>query len=340
LRRYGARLRAAARALVRSPPQSLVPVAVSIAGGAVDEILITQGGHVEVVGWSDNADVMPPLEVHVNGVPARDCGSFRLPRPDVLGALQVRARLPGFVQRFAAPAEIAHIKEVTLWSAGQPVARIGTDVAVHQPDYSNLFDELRVLHREQLYGVGPPAPEANADVVALARQLPGPVLDFGCGSGALVRALRGLGLDACGIELSRPEILESVTDDVRPFITMYDGTMPLPFRDGQFESVVCSEVLEHIPDYALAVREMARVAGHALITVPDMSAVPALHPHFVIPWHLLEATHVNFFTQSSLHALLRRSFRRISFSRLGPFEVNGTRVFTSIVAFCADPAGR
>ena len=68
-----------------------------------------------------------------------------------------------------------------------------------------------------------------------------------------------------------------------------------------------------------------------------MSAVPALFPHFVVPWHLLEASHVNFFTQASLEALLRQNFQRVSFSRLGRFEVNGTRVYTSIVAFCGAP---
>ncbi len=59
-------------------------------------------------------------------------------------------------------------------------------------------------------------------------------------------------------------------------------------------SVVCSEVLEHIPDHGAAIREMARLAREALMTVPDMSAIPALFPHNVVRWHLLEATHASF----------------------------------------------
>jgi len=76
-----------------------------------------------------------------------------------------------------------------------------------QPHYQHLFDEQRVLHREDIYGYGPPTPETDAHVLGLARCLPGPVLDFGCGSGALVRALLAAGVEAEGIELRRPEII-------------------------------------------------------------------------------------------------------------------------------------
>jgi len=191
-----------------------------------------------------------------------------------------------------------------------------------------------VLHREDIYGFGPPMLEADPDVLALARLLPEPILDFGCGSGAMVRALIDAGLEAEGIELQRPGILASMRDDVRPLIKLTDGTFPLPYRDGQFGAVVCSEVLEHVPDFRAALREMARVAPKALITVPDMTAIPTLFPHRVVPWHLLESTHLNFFTQRSLEEALRPLFGRVRFQRLGEFQVNGTRVFTSLVAEC------
>ena len=123
-------------------------------------------------------------------------------------------------------------------------------------------------------------------------------------------------------------------DDVRPFIDLYEGELPLPYPHDRFAGVVCSEVLEHIPDWRGAIVEMGRVARRALITVPDMSAIPTLFPHRVVPWHLLESTHVNFFTQRSLHAALSTAFSRITFLRLGEFPVNGTRVYTSLVALC------
>jgi hypothetical protein len=65
-----------------------------------------------------------------------------------------------------------------------------------------------------------------------------------------------------------------------------------------------------------------------------MSSIPTLFPHGVVPWHLLEGTHYNFFNQTSLHDALRPLFRRIEFARIGPRSINGTEFFTSLVAFC------
>ena len=45
-------------------------------------------------------------------------------------------------------------------------------------------------------------------------------------------------------------------------------------------------MVEHIPEWRTALQELARIAREALITVPDMSAIPALFPHHVVPWHL------------------------------------------------------
>src|SRR5438067_11607259 len=112
IHQVGARLRAAARALVRGPPGASPGFPASIPGGALDEVLITRSGHIEVVGWSESEDGPGPLDVTVNGVAARRCGAFRLARPDVLAALPLAIRLPGFVQRLAAATEIDRIDEV------------------------------------------------------------------------------------------------------------------------------------------------------------------------------------------------------------------------------------
>lgn len=192
------------------------------------------------------------------------------------------------------------------------------------------------MRREDVYSSGLPSPEVHPEILAFARRLPGPVLDLGCGSGALVRELVRNGIEATGLELDRPEIQQSIRSDVEARIRLYDGRFPTPFRDRDFASVVCSEVLEHIPALADALGEIDRLARNAaLVTVPDMSAIPLLWRHHVVPWHLLEATHVNFFTQRSLEAVLQPLFRNVRMSRMGEFQVNGTRVYTSLVALCS-----
>lgn len=51
----------------------------------------------------------------------------------------------------------------------------------------------------------------------------------------------------------------------------YEDLTNLSFHDGEFDAVVCTEVLEHIPDYLAALREMARVlksGGRAIMSFP------------------------------------------------------------------------
>jgi SAM-dependent methyltransferase len=57
-----------------------------------------------------------------------------------------------------------------------------------------------------------------------------------------------------------------IVDGVR-----YESLTELTYRSESFDFLVCTEVLEHIPDYRLALREMVRVlkpGGRALLTFP------------------------------------------------------------------------
>jgi hypothetical protein len=92
-------------------------------------------------------------------------------------------------------------------------------------------------------------------------------------------------------------------------------------------------VLEHIPGPHAALAEMARLASRALlVTVPDMSAIPRGYPHAVVPWHLLEATHVNFFTQTSLRAALAPYAAAIEISRIGLVRCDRLQFYGSLAA--------
>ena len=108
---------------------------------------------------------------------------------------------------------------------------------------------------------------------------------------------------------------------------------PDPFRDGQFRSACCSEVIEHIRDPALAVEELARLASERLcVTVPDMSAIPRGYHHGIVPWHLLESTHLNFFTQASLESLLAPIASRIEVARFGQVRCDRLSYYTNLAA--------
>ncbi|QQO58106.1 MAG: class I SAM-dependent methyltransferase [Thiohalocapsa sp. PB-PSB1] len=158
----------------------------------------------------------------------------------------------------------------------------------------------------------------------LAVKLKSPVLDLGCGAAPYIRVLRDNSIEAYGLEIDRYAIREHLADDVRKFVTLYDGSLPLPFDRDQFESILCTEVLEHVEDYQALLSEISRIARSlALITVPDMTCIVNGSYQGVVPWHLLESSHINFFTASNLEPLIKKYFRNVTPFQLAHSYVNG-----------------
>lgn len=94
---------------------------------------------------------------------------------------------------------------------------------------------------------------------------PGRVLDVGCGMGGLVRALLRLGADAHGLDVASRCVEEGNRRAPGRFVE--GSVLSLPFEDGSFETVVCTDVLEHLAadDVARALSEMARVSRRSLV---------------------------------------------------------------------------
>ena len=100
------------------------------------------------------------------------------------------------------------------------------------------------------------------------------ILDCGSGYGFTLRMLLDL-TDATvvGLEYQAERIAESQQMlGTSPRLTLVQGdAMALPFADNAFSHVVCSEVLEHLPDDGAAMREIFRVlkpGGLLIVTVP------------------------------------------------------------------------
>jgi len=111
-------------------------------------------------------------------------------------------------------------------------------------------------------------------LVDLLRGVAGPragslrILDYGCGTGgntseyASFGAVIGIEPDAAAVRLAR--------ERGGAHYCRSSGTQ-LPFRQGAFDAVVASDVLEHIEDDLAAVSEIGRVlrpGGAAIISVP------------------------------------------------------------------------
>jgi SAM-dependent methyltransferase len=80
-----------------------------------------------------------------------------------------------------------------------------------------------------------------------AREVGGPVADVGCGPGLVTAHLRGLGLDAFGVDLS-PRMVEIARRD-HPGVRFEVGTMTdLDLADGSVGGVLAFYSVIHVPD--------------------------------------------------------------------------------------------
>ncbi len=95
------------------------------------------------------------------------------------------------------------------------------------------------------------------------------MLDLGCGEGRhVISAYLEERVESFGVDLSVDDLkttrdkfqdFSQPGDDQRAFGLASANALQLPFADDTFDKVICSEVLEHIPDYRAALVEIQRV---------------------------------------------------------------------------------
>jgi ubiquinone/menaquinone biosynthesis C-methylase UbiE len=110
------------------------------------------------------------------------------------------------------------------------------------------------------------------------------ILDIGCGNVRDIRALAAIGCECVGVDLSFRMILEgkrSVLEHADSISTelislLVGDATEIPLRETLFDKVICSEVIEHIPHYQAALREIQRVlvpGGRLVVTTPNLNSM-------------------------------------------------------------------
>jgi SAM-dependent methyltransferase len=102
-----------------------------------------------------------------------------------------------------------------------------------------------------------------------------PILDVGTSTGTNLRMLTEQGYhNVCGLDFSEESIRWCARKGLPP---VHKGDVRrLPFGDNSFDLVLATDIIEHVDDDTLAVRELRRVlkpSGHALITVPAFASL-------------------------------------------------------------------
>ena len=94
------------------------------------------------------------------------------------------------------------------------------------------------------------------------------VLDLGCARGYLVKALRHLGVDAHGIDISEWAI-ENADPETKPYLSL--GIIAEVFQKEEFDWVIAKDVLEHIHFVDFAVKDMMCAASVGVFAVVPLS---------------------------------------------------------------------
>ncbi len=134
-------------------------------------------------------------------------------------------------------------------------------------------------------------------------ELPGPVLDLGCGDGHFATVAFDRKLDV-GLDPWTGPVREAAQRGGYHLVIQGAGDR-IPFADGYFSSAVSNSVLEHIPDLDAVMAEMARVLRPGAVFI------------FCVPNHqfLANLSVSNFFDRVGLKGLAdayRAFFNRIS----------------------------
>lgn len=107
------------------------------------------------------------------------------------------------------------------------------------------------------------------------------VLEVGCGSGTIVKRLLKKDKNVVGVDIGK-KFLNFCQSSYRKAAFCGADAQHLPFSDNSFDTIVCSEVIEHLSNPKKSLKEFKRILhpnGELIITTPNIS----------VRWALVEA---------------------------------------------------
>jgi ubiquinone/menaquinone biosynthesis C-methylase UbiE len=143
------------------------------------------------------------------------------------------------------------------------------------------------------------------------------VFDNGFGSGTLFKDLLDRSKDVIGLDIGEGFVSFVHNEYGSEVKLLYSDAGFIPLRDNVLDCIICSEVLEHIPEPSWAISEMHRILksdGVLLLTTPNISLrwviVEFLWTH--LRREVIEVEHVAFTRRRLRYYLISGGFRILS----------------------------
>ena len=158
------------------------------------------------------------------------------------------------------------------------------------------------------------------------------ILDLGCGDGNVTRLYTVKG-DVVGVDASENALTQTKKRGIKAI--QHDlNTLPYPFRQGSFDVIVLTDVLEHLIDPFATLRECKRILrknGRIIVTVPNHARLGnRIRMLFGDPVDILhfdkygdEAEHLHWFTRPKFEFIARRvGLKHIKYVPTGLHNLN------------------
>jgi cyclopropane fatty-acyl-phospholipid synthase-like methyltransferase len=116
------------------------------------------------------------------------------------------------------------------------------------------------------------------------------ILDFGCARGYLVKALRRLGYNAWGYDVSQ-WALDNSDEQVREYLICNDSAL----FSQSFDWVIAKDVLEHVDGIAQAIGTLKDISRKGVLAIVPLAHVVrgSPHPQYDVPEYELDVTHIH-----------------------------------------------
>jgi 2-polyprenyl-3-methyl-5-hydroxy-6-metoxy-1,4-benzoquinol methylase len=146
------------------------------------------------------------------------------------------------------------------------------------------------------------------------------ILDFGCATGNYCLRLKELGFECVGADINEVYIKSAQQKGVEAYLIKD----VLPFEDKSFDTVIMFELLEHVQDLDVVLKEAKRVARkNILLSVPNNTQFYLLKSLRLTYEHMLALDHAYFFTKQSLSVLLGKYFSKFYVLEAEPIFTQG-----------------
>lgn len=126
------------------------------------------------------------------------------------------------------------------------------------------------------------------------------ILDFGCARGYVVKALRGLGYEAFGVDVSEWAI-DNIDLEVEPYCILVSDLLPVHLR---YDWVIAKDVLEHVPLVKNTIARLMDAADKGVFVVVPLSQFD--NSRYVIEEYEADVTHIQRKTLSTWMSMFIR----------------------------------